>query len=121
MSEQANNPNRFFLKEKLSPDEAAFNFAHSVVEYGILTGCTDIKLIERQITLAWKEGYCFGNNEMMDKFQKYIACQPPPPIIMDKNEVSLSTYKMFVCEKIKRDSNGNWWTKLKMWYKFIKS
>lgn len=74
-----------------------------------------------QVANIWHDGYCFGHNEMMEKFQLYMTCQPPPPIVMDKNEVSLSTYKMFVREKIKRDSNGSWWAKLKLWYKFIKS
>lgn len=115
---KAYNP-RFMMNEKPNPDQAAHNFATAVVQSGILMYCIHNDTIYRQVTYAWKSGYCFGNNEMMDKWQQYIACQPPPPIVMDKKEISLSTYKMFVREKIKRDSKGSWWAKVKLWYQFL--
>ncbi len=110
MSEQANNPHLWGKKEKLSADEAGRMFSDSFEpEY------------RRLAHQCWNEGHCFGHNEAMEKFSLYIACQPPAPIVMDKNKVSLETYKMFVREKIKRDSKGSWWAKIKLWYKFIKS
>lgn len=98
------------VKLKISPDEAARNYARQFDEASI-----------NKIIGAWQNGYCFGNNEVMDRWHEYIAMQPPKPIEVKSNEISLEVYKMFIREKIKKDSKGNWWNKLKLWYKFFKA
>lgn len=110
--------NIFDQRHREPADVVRARFSKYVLESGILAS-QDIALLKRQVESAWTDGYCFGNNEVMEKWQQYIACQPPPPIVMERNEVSLSTYKMFVREKIKRDSRGSWWAKVKLWYKFL--
>lgn len=68
---------------------------------------------------SWERGYYFGKTEVMDKWAEYVAIQPPQPIKFESNEISLATYKMFITQKIKRDSKGNLWAKIKMWYQFL--
>lgn len=106
MSEQANNP--FERKPKLSADETAWNFASNYLHED-----------RRLAHLAWKKGYYFGHNEMMERFQQYIACQPPPPIKINADEMSIENYKGFLSRKINKDSKGSWWAKVKLWYKFL--
>lgn len=109
---------RFMKNEKLSPDEAARNYASHYYQHSEEKGNISIS--------SWLDGYCFGNNSMMDRYNslmeaynQFVAMQPPKPIVVDRKEISLETYKMFIREKIKRDSNGKWWLKVKLWFKFI--
>lgn len=111
------NP-RFMTSERMPADEQARIFAKTVVDHGIAAS-GDVKIIEKQVYYAWMTGFYMGQNEVTEKWQQYIACQPPPPIKIDANEMSIESYKGFLCRKINKDSKGSWWAKVKLWYKFL--
>lgn len=110
--------NIFDQRQREPADVVRARFSKYVLESGILAS-QDIDLLKRQVESAWTDGYCFGNNEVMDKWQRWMAVQPPPPIKIDANEMSIENYKGFLSRKINKDSKGNWWLKIKLWYKFI--